>query len=131
MNRFNTARALAGLSAFGFFLAAGLHVSGYRQVVLQAEQGVGCSPLELGALWLAFAAALLVFGVLVVLVALRRISGGRWVLSLAGCFPLITVLLQLRLVGFIPPELTLGAVTVVTLAAALVWPAESSSVLCS
>ena len=79
-------------------------------------------------LWLAFAAALLVFGVLVVLVTLRRISGGRWVLALAGCFPLITVLLQLRLVGFIPPELTLGAVTVVTFAAALAWPAESPDI---
>jgi len=129
MNRFSTARALAGLSAFGFLLAAGLHASGYRQVVLRAEQGVGCSPLELGALWLAFAAALLVFGVLVALVALRRITGGgRWILALAGCFPLITVLLQLRLVGFIPPELTLAAVTVVTFAAALAWPVESPGV---
>jgi len=128
MNRFQTGRALAGLSAFGFLLAAGVHTSGYRQVVLRAGQGVGCSPLELGALWLAFAAALLVFGVLVVLVTLRRISGGRWVLALAGCFPLITVLLQLRLVGFIPPELTLGAVTVVTFAAALAWPAESPDI---
>jgi hypothetical protein len=131
MNRFNAARILAGTSAFGFFLAAGLHASSYRQVMLRAELGVGCRPLELGALWLAFAAALIVFGAMVALVASRRITGGRWVLALAGCFPLITVLVQLRLVGFIPPELSLAAVTAVTFAAALVWPAESPSVLCS
>jgi hypothetical protein len=128
MNRFNTARVLAGTSALGFFLAAGLHTSGYGEVVLHAQQGVGCSPLEVAALWMAFAAALFVFGIMVALVALRRVTGGRWVLALAGCFPLITVLLQLRLVGFIPPVVTLSAVAAVTFAAALVWPAVSQGV---
>jgi len=130
MNRFNTARVLAGTSALGFFLAAGLHTSGYRQVVLRAQQGVGGSPLEVAALWLAFAAALLLFGMMVALVALRRVTGvgGRWVLALAGCFPLITVLLQLRFLGFIPPVVILSAVAAVTFAAALVWPAVSQGV---
>ena len=126
MNRVNPARVLAGTSAFGFFLAAGLHASGYRQVVLRAQQGVGCSPLEM----VAFAVALVLFGVMVALVALRRVTGGgaRWVLALAGCFPLVTVLLQLRLVGFIPPVVTLSAVAAVTFAAAFVWPAVSPGV---
>ena len=130
MNRFNTARVLAGTSAFGFFLAAGLHASGYRQVMLRAAQGVGGSPLEMAALWLAFAAALLLFGVMVALVALRRVTGGeaRWVLALAACFPLLTVLLQLRFVGFIPPVVTLSAVTAVTFAAAFLWPPVSQVV---
>ena len=123
MNRFTTARVLTGGSAVGFFLAAGIHASGYRHVVLHAEAGVGCSPLELAALWLAFASALIVFGMLAALVALRRITGGeRWVLALAGCFPLMTVLLQLRLVGFISPVVYLSAVAAVTFAAAIVWP---------
>ena len=130
MNRFNAARVLAGTSAVGFFLAAGLHASGYKQVVLRAAQGVGCSPLEMAALWLAFAAALVLFGMMVVLVTLRWVTGagGRWVLALAGCFPLLTVLLQLRFVGFIPPVVTLSAVAAVTFAAAFVWPAVSPGV---
>jgi hypothetical protein len=45
MTRHQTAQVLAGASAVGFLLAAGLHTSEYRRVVLRAQQGfAGLAP---------------------------------------------------------------------------------------
>jgi hypothetical protein len=122
MTRYKTAQVLSGVSAFGFFLAAGLHVSGYRQVVLQAQRSFfGETPL-VAALWLAFAAALAVLGVMVTLVVLGRVTGGRWILALAGGFPLVTVLLQLHLLGFTRATAILSAIAAVSFGAAIAFP---------
>ena len=122
MTRFNTARVLAGVGALGFFLAAALHTSAYRQVVLQAQQGFAGTASVVAALWLAFGGALLLFGTMVALVGFGQVTGARWILALAACFPLITVVLQLRFLGFIPPVVILSTVALVTSAAAVVWP---------
>ncbi len=128
MTRYKTAQILTGVAAFGFFVAAGLHISGYRQVLLQAQQGFsGLAPL-VSALWLVFAAAMVILGVMVTLVALGRVTGGRWILALAGCFPLITVLLQLRFLGFIPPVAILSTVAAVSFGAAIAFPTISQRV---
>ena len=125
MTRNKSAQVLAGVSALAFLVAAGIHASSYRQVVLQAQQGIsGLTPL-VATLWLTFAAALLVLAGIVGLVALGRVGGGRWVLALAGCFPLITVVLQLLLLGFTRATAMLAAVAVVTFAAAVALPGES------
>lgn len=122
MTRDQLARMLAGVSALAFFVAGGLHASGYRAVVLQAREGfTGLAPL-VAALWLAFAAAMLVLGGIVALVALGRAGGGRWILGLAGGFPLITVLLQLRLLGFTWSTAMLVTVAALCLAAAVLFP---------
>lgn len=124
MTRYQTAQVLAGASAATFFADAALHASGYRAVVLQAQQGIGGMTPTVSALWLAFAAALVVLGAMVGLVALGRVREGRWILALAGCFPLITVLLQLLLLGFTRSTALLAAVAVVTLAAAVAFPSQ-------
>lgn len=125
MTRQQTAQALTGVSALGFVVAAVLHASGYRGVVVQAQQGFsGLSPL-VAALWLAFSAALLVLGGIVTVVALGRAKGGRWILAFAGCLPLITVLLQLRLLGFTSSTAVLAVVAALTFGAALALPAEA------
>ena len=122
MNRHRIARLLAGTLSLGFFVAAGLHMSGYRPVVLQAERGVsGLAPL-ISTLWLAFGAALFVLGIMVGLVAVGRITEGRWVLALTGCFPLVTVLLQLQFLGFTRWTAIFSTLAVVSLVAAIVFP---------
>jgi hypothetical protein len=122
MTRYKTAQVLAGVSAVAFFVAAGLHASGYRAVVLQTQQALGVLAPLVAALWLAFAAAMLVLGCIVGLVALGRVPAGRWIVALAGCFPFITVLLQLDLLGFTRSTAMLAAVAVVTLGAAFAFP---------
>jgi len=108
VTRHQTARTLASVASVGFFLEAGLHTYQYRQVVLQAQaQLSGLLPL-VSALWLAFAAAMLVLGGMVTVVALGRVTGARWILALAGCLPLVTVLLQLRFLGFTRATATLA-----------------------
>ncbi len=126
MTRHQTARVLAGVAGFGFFLEAGLHLYEYRQVVRQA-QGVlsGLLPL-VSALWLAFAAAMLVLGSMVTVVALGRVAAARWILELAGCLPVVTVILQLHFLGFTRPTAILSGVAVVTFAAALLFPSDVS-----
>lgn len=122
MTRYQIARILAGVSAFGFFFEAGLHTSEYRRVVLQAQRGFsGLAPL-LSALWLAFAAAMLVLGAIVALVALARATGGRWILALASCFPLVTVLLQLHFLEFTRSTAILSSIVVISLGAAIAFP---------
>src|ERR1041385_2137109 len=60
MTRSKTAPLLAVASAVGFLLAAGLHATEYRRVVLRAQQGFsGLAPL-VATLWLTFAAALVI-----------------------------------------------------------------------
>jgi hypothetical protein len=123
MTRYQTARVLAAMSASGFLLAAGIHTAGLRRVVFQAQRGLsGLAPPFVAALWLAFAAALGVLGLMVTLVALGRVTGGRAILALAGCFPAATVVLQLHFLGFTPPVAILAAVAAVSFAAALALP---------
>ncbi len=125
MTRHQTAQALAGVSALGFVVAAVLHASDYRGVVQQAQQGfAGLSPF-VATLWLAYAAALLVLGGIVTVVALGRAKGGRWVLALAGCLPLITVILQLQFLGFTRSTTVLAAVAALSFGAALASPADA------
>jgi hypothetical protein len=122
VTRYKTAHVLAAVSALAFIAAAVMHLSNYRRVVLQAQQGIsGLAPL-VATLWLAFAGAMLVLGGIVSLVALRWVRGGRWVLAFAGCFPLITVFLQLQLLGFTRATAMLTAVAAVSFVAALVYP---------
>ena len=122
MTRYQTAQLLAGVSAVGFVLAAGLHTSEYRGVVLRAQQGfAGLAPF-VAALWLTFAAALVILGLIVTLVAFGRVTPGRSILALAGCFPSVTVVLQLHFLGFTPPVAVFSAVAAVTFAAALTFP---------
>ncbi len=121
MTRQRTAQFLTGLSAFGFFLAAGLHTSGYGSVVALAQQGPpGLAPL-VSALWLAFTAGLILFGIVVTLVALGRVRS-RPILILASCFPLGTAVLQIRFLGFIPPVAILSTIAVLGIAGALAFP---------
>lgn len=128
MTRHQTARTLASVAGFGFFLEAGLHTYQYRQVVLQAQaQLSGLLPL-VSALWLAFAAAMLVLGGMVTAVALGRVTGARWILALAGCLPLVTVLLQLRFLGFTRATAILSAIAVVTFTAAMLFPSDGPAV---
>lgn len=128
MTRHQLARLLAGALSLGFFVAAGLHVYGYRPVVIQAERGVsGLGPL-VSTLWLAFGAALIVLGILVGLVAAGRIAEGRWVLALTGCFPLVTVLLQLQFLGFTRWTVVFSSLAAVSLIAAIVFPTTPSPV---
>jgi hypothetical protein len=128
MTRYKAAQVLAGVSAFGFFVAAALHTSGYRQVVLQAQQGFsGLAPL-VSALWLVFAAAMVVLGLMVTLVAFGRVIGGRSILALAGCFPLVTVVLQLHFLGFSPPVAILSTLAAVSFGAAIAFPTVSERV---
>jgi hypothetical protein len=128
VTRYQTARILAGVSAFGFFVAAGLHTSEYREVVLQAQRGFsGLAPL-VSALWLAFVAAMLVLGGIVTLVALGRVTGGRWLLALAGCLPLLTVLLQLHFLGFTRATALLALIAAVSFGAAIVFPSVARAV---
>lgn len=122
LTRSKAARALAGLSAAAFLVAAGFHLYGYRAVVLQAQLSLGSPAPLVAALWLSFTAAMLVLGVMASLVALGRVREGRWILGLAGCLPLLTVLLQLRLLGFTRSTAVLAAVAVVSFAAAFVFP---------
>ena len=69
MTRYQTAQLLAGVSAVGFVLAAGLHTSEYRGVVLRAQQGFsGLAPF-VATLWLTFAAGLVILGLIVTVVA--------------------------------------------------------------
>jgi hypothetical protein len=127
MNRYKTAQVLAAVSAVAFFVAAGLHVSAYRAVVQQSRQGfAGVAPL-VATLWLAFAAALVVVGGIVSLIALGRVREGRWILALAGCLPLITVVLQLQLLAFTRSSAVLTVVAAVSLAAAAVFPSTRES----
>ncbi len=91
MTRYKTAQVLAGVSAVGFLLAAGLHTTEYRRVVLRAQQGfAGLAPF-VATLWLTFAAALVILGLIVTLVAFGRVTPGRSILALAACFPAVTV----------------------------------------
>jgi hypothetical protein len=63
-----------------------------------------------------------VLGVVVSFVVLGRIKGARWIIAVAGCFPLITVFLQLGFLGFTRATAMLATVAVVSLGAALVFP---------
>lgn len=128
MSRFRTARVLAGIGAFGFLLAAVLHTSQYAKVVAQARNASADLAPLVAALWLAFAGAMLLLGTMAALVAMGRIREGRWILALAALFPAITVLLQLRYLGFIPPVVILSTVALVTIAAAAAWPSVSQQV---
>ena len=128
MTRHRIAQVLAGVSAFGFFLAAGLHTAGYRQVVLQAEQGFSGLGSLVAALWLAFDAAMVVLGGIVTVVALGRVARARWVLTLAGSFPFVTVLLQLHFLGFTRPTAILSTIAAVSFGAAIVCPSVSQPV---
>lgn len=131
MTRYQIARILAGVSAFGFLFEAALHTSQYRRVVLQAQRGFsGLVPL-LSALWLAFAAAMLVLGVIVALVALGRATGGRWILALATSFPLLTVLLQLHFLEFTRSTAILSSIVVISLGAAIAFPNGTQSAAAS
>src|ERR1051325_3820768 len=110
MTRYKTAQILAGVSAVGFLLAAGLHTTDYRRVVLRAQQGFsGLAPL-VATLWLTFAASLVILGLIVTLVAFGHVTPVRSILALAGCFPAITVVLQLRFLGFTPPVAVFSAI---------------------
>src|SRR5207253_11497351 len=81
MTRYQTAQLLAGVSAVGFVLAAGLHTSEYRWVVLRAQQGFsGLAPF-VATLWLTFAAALVILGLIVTLVAFGRVTPGGAILA--------------------------------------------------
>src|ERR1043166_1101894 len=103
-------------------LAAGLHATEYRRVVLRAQQGFsGLAPL-VATLWLTFAAALVILGLIVTLVAFGHANPGRSILALAGCFPAITVALQLRFLGFTTPVAVFAAVAALSFAAALTFP---------
>jgi hypothetical protein len=128
MTRYQIARALAGVTAFGFFFQTGLHVSQYNQVVLQAQRGYGGEGPLVAALWLSFGAAMLVLGGMVTLVALAKVRAGRWLLALAGCFPLITVLLQLQLLGFTRSTAILAGIATVSLGAAILFPNQPQPV---
>ncbi len=122
MTRYKTAQVLAGVSAVGFLLAAGLHTTEYRRVVLRAQQGfAGLAPF-VATLWLTFAAALVILGWIVTLVAFGRVTPGRSILALAACFPAVTVVLQLRFLGFTPPVAIFSAVAAMNFAAALTFP---------
>jgi hypothetical protein len=122
MTRSKTAHLLAVASAVGFLLAAGLHATEYRRVVLRAQQGFsGLAPL-VATLWLTFAAALVILGLIVTLVAFGHANPGRSILALAGCFPAITVALQLRFLGFTTPVAVFAAVAALSFAAALTFP---------
>lgn len=126
MTRYQTARVVAGVAGAGFFLEAGRHLYEYKQVVLRAQGVVsGLVPL-VSALWLAFAVAMLVLAGMVTVVALGRVAAARWILALAGCLPLITVLLQLHFLGFTRTTAILAAIAVVSFAAALLFPSEAS-----
>lgn len=125
MKHAKIARLLAGVGALGFFVAAVLHTSQYGNVVAQARQASVQVASLMAALWLAFAAAMLVLGIMVSVVARGRVSGARLILGAAACFPLATVLLQLRYLGFIPPVPILSTVAILTFAAAAMWPAAA------
>jgi hypothetical protein len=122
MTTHRTARVLAALSAFGFFVGAGLHTSGYRGVVLLAQQGPSGLAALVSALWLAFTAGMVVLGIIIMLVALGRVSGARGVLLTAAGFPLATAALQLKFLGFIPPVAILSTIGALSIAAAIMWP---------
>ena len=122
MTRSRAAQLLAGVSAVGFLLAAGLHASEYRGVVLHAQQGFAGLVAFVATLWLTFAAALVILGLIVTLVAFGRVTPGRPILELAGCFPAVTVILQLHFLGFTAPVAVFSAVAAVTFAAALTFP---------
>ncbi len=126
MTRYKTAQILAALSALAFVVAALHHASGYRAVVLQAREGFSRLSPFVAVLWLAFGAALLVLGGIVSLVARGGVKGGRWILALAGCLPLITVLLQLGLLGFSASTAMLATVAVVSFGAAVAFPAAET-----
>ena len=128
MTRYKTAQVLAGVSACGFFVAAGLHTSGYRQVVLQAQRGFSGLAAFVATLWLTFAAAMAILGLLVTLVVLGRVTGGRSILALAGCFPFVTVVLQLHFLGFTPPVGIFSIVAALSFGAAVSFPAGSARV---
>jgi len=126
MTRSKSARILAWLSALAFIVAAGLHAADYRAVVLQTQMALGLLGPLVAALWLSFAAAMLVLGAMVTLVALGRVREGRWILALAGCLPLITVVLQLYLLEFTRSTAMLAAVAVVSFGAAVVSPGKDA-----
>jgi hypothetical protein len=126
MTRSETGRVLSALAALGFFVAAVIHLSEYRGVVQQAQQGLSGQTFLVATLWLTFAAAMLVLGAIVGLVPFGRVTGGRWILAFAGCFPLITVVLQLTLLGFTAATAVLLAVAIVTFAAAIVAPSTAA-----
>lgn len=127
MTRPRIAQVLAGVVAVAFFVAAWLHTSGYRAVVQQARRGVsGVAPV-VAALWLAYAAAMVVLGGMVSLVAVGRIRDGRWVLALAGCFPLVTVWLQLQLLEVTRSTAMFAIVAALSIAAAVVFPSTRES----
>jgi hypothetical protein len=125
VTRYQIARILAGVSAFGFFFEAVRHTSEYRQVILQAERSLSGSAPLVSALWLAFAAAMLALGAIVALVALARVTSGRWILALAAGLPLVTVLLQLHFLEFTRSTAILSAIVVVSLAAAIAFPSAT------
>ena len=122
MTRHKFARGLTGLSAAGFFIAAMLHTSGYQSVTLLAQQGPGGLGGLVSALWLAFSAGMITLGLIVALLAREPVGGARAILILAACFPLVTAMLQLRFLGFIPPVAILGTIALVTFAGAVASP---------
>jgi hypothetical protein len=126
MARQQNARILAAALAVGFLIAAALHVYGYRQVVLQAQRGFSNLAPLMSAVWLAFAAALVVLGGIVGLVALGRVTGGRWILALAGCFPLATVVLQLHFLGFTSSTAILSAIAAASFLGAIAFSNDAA-----
>ena len=122
MTRFRTAQILTWVSALGFFVEAARHAAQYRPVVFHASQGFSSLIPLVATLWLAFAAALVVLGLIVTLVAVGRAGGAKWLLALAGCFPLVTAILQLHFLGVTRATAVLALLAAISFAAAIVFP---------
>jgi uncharacterized membrane protein len=118
MTREATIRFLTGLSAAAFLLSAALLVSSYRSIVASAQQAPADIATLVPALWLAFTAAMIVFGVIVTATTRRDGLNPRLTLFLVALFPTATGICFVRFLGFMSVTVILFIVAGLTLAAA-------------
>ena len=117
----STLRLASGLriaTGIGLLLTAGLHGSGYPQIVALAGASGADVKVLMPALWLAFSLHYLVFGILVLFAAGSRNPLSARLLAVAALGPLVDALLQVIYLGFIPPTAVLLIVGALGLAAA-------------
>jgi len=100
MTRAGTTRLLAGLSAAAFLLSAALLVSSYGSIVTSAQRAPADIATLIPALWLAFAVAMIVFGVIMAATTRRDGLNPRLTLFLVALFPTATGMYFVRFLGF-------------------------------
>ena len=115
---------LSGATALGFILMAALHATGFDAVSAEAEQAPEMLRLFAPTLWLAYALALALLGLIAGIVAFRPDPPGRFVLACVALFPLGSAGLQVAFIGLIPHTLILVAVGVLAVVTAVVLPGQ-------